>query len=377
MVNTRLTPGGVVLLLLGAAAAIGGWYTGYVELLAVAVLAGVVLAGAVAIPQVGSPLQLQRVAVPKLVTRGAIMPITLRLGAGRRLPAVRLVDQFAGTRVSLDVPPIRPQTDLDLDYEVRASRRGVHPVGPVLEERSDPFGLVVRSIEHAVYDEVTVHPVVHPVRIATRSEQERQQAQLLPRISDDPLGEFRTLREYQPGDDPRTVHWTSSARSGTLLVRDFQPLRRARRAVLLETLTSTYTDETFEEAVDVAASIGVDALEQSIVLTARTRDPANPGSARAVARRRDLLDLLARVQRTSVGATADVRQFRKHRESPDQLFLVMGTDSPLLSGLIADPALRGAMVVVRVGAPRRLQRRLPVPTIDVRTAREFANRAGR
>ena len=70
---------------------------------------------------------------------------------------------------------------------------------------------------------------------------------------------------------------------------------------------------------------------------------------------------------TSVGATAEVRQFRKHREPPDQLFLVMGTDSPLLSGLIADPALRGAMVVVRVGAPRRLQRRLPVPTIDVRT----------
>lgn len=374
--TTRLTTGGIVLVVLGLAAAAAGALTGYLELVALATVAGVALVAALVIPQVGSPVQLERTEVPKLMARGTTVGVVLRARAERRVPGVRVVDQFAGSRVGVDLPPLRPGRSLEIRYDVRAALRGVRTVGPILEERSDPFGLVVRSIVHPVYDEVVVHPVVHRIRIGSPSDRERQRANMLPRISDDPLAEFRALRDYQPGDDPRTVHWATSARLGSLVVKDFLQLRRARRTVVLETLDTTISADAFEEAVDIAASIAMDAIEQSIVCTVHTRDAAHRGHGRPITGRVELLTLLAAVERTSAAATADPSMFRRDAEVPDQLFLVMGATSPLLGVLAANPWLRRALVVVRVGPRRRVELpRLPFPTVDVRSAREFAGTA--
>ena len=35
-------------------------------------------------------------------------------------------------------------------------------------------------------------------------------------------GEYRSLRQYQPGDDPRDVHWRSSARRNVPVVREYE-----------------------------------------------------------------------------------------------------------------------------------------------------------
>ncbi len=45
---------------------------------------------------------------------------------------------------------------------------------------------------------------------------------------------FHALREYQPGDDRRYVHWRSSAKAGKLLVRQFLDTRRSHVAVLVD-----------------------------------------------------------------------------------------------------------------------------------------------
>jgi len=44
---------------------------------------------------------------------------------------------------------------------------------------------------------------------------------------------FHTLREYVPGDDRRFIHWKSTARNGTLQVREFLQTHRSQVGVVL------------------------------------------------------------------------------------------------------------------------------------------------
>ena len=52
---------------------------------------------------------------------------------------------------------------------------------------------------------------------------------------------FHALREYQPGDDRRYIHWRSSAKAGRLLVRQFLDTRRSHVTVLVDTDPRSYT----------------------------------------------------------------------------------------------------------------------------------------
>ena len=73
--------------------------------------------------------------------------------------------------------------------------------------------------------------------------------------------ELHTLREYEPGDDRRHVHWRTSVRVGALMVRQFIDTRRWHLAIVLSTARHEYrNDDEFELAVSVAASLGTRAL---------------------------------------------------------------------------------------------------------------------
>jgi uncharacterized protein (DUF58 family) len=74
---------------------------------------------------------------------------------------------------------------------------------------------------------------------------------------------FHALREYAPGDDRRYIHWKTSARTGTLMVRQFEETRRSHLAIALSTSMSDYIDpEEFELAVSSCGSLGIQALRE-------------------------------------------------------------------------------------------------------------------
>src|ERR1700689_1647638 len=66
---------------------------------------------------------------------------------------------------------------------------------------------------------------------------------------------FHRLREYVLGDDLRTVHWPSTARAGKLVVRHYVDTAQPYTVVLVDLNPAVYSPETFEEAMDVTASI--------------------------------------------------------------------------------------------------------------------------
>ena len=61
---------------------------------------------------------------------------------------------------------------------------------------------------------------------------------------------FHALRDYQPGDDRRYIHWRSSAKAGRFLVRQFLDTRRSHVAVVVDSEAANYTDpDEFELAI--------------------------------------------------------------------------------------------------------------------------------
>jgi uncharacterized protein (DUF58 family) len=105
---------------------------------------------------------------------------------------------------------------------------------------------------------VLVYPEVLPVREDALLPRERS-FEIESRLSVIRRGrdEFHGLREFRPGDNPKLIHWKTSAKTGTLLVREFEERRTNRACVVLETFHYGEGSERAEAE-----------LERGVVLTA-------------------------------------------------------------------------------------------------------------
>src|SRR5690606_8696428 len=103
---------------------------------------------------------------------------------------------------------------------------------------------------------------------------------------------FHTLLEYQPGDDLRHVHWKSTARTGTMMVRQYEETRRSHFVIGLSRSAGDYaTEADFELAISAAGSIGLRAIRDSQRVDVRVQGrelPATTGKR--------LLDSLAAIE---------------------------------------------------------------------------------
>ncbi len=349
----RLTRAGAAVAVGSAAGLIVGWLSGYRELFVLGLVGGCALLFAIAVPRLISPASFARVDQPRLVQRGSPAAFTISVSATRATPPLRVVDRVGDTEVPLDVPALSAGGVSTHRYRVRPQRRGAQRVGPLREERLDPFGLALTTVGLGSETELLVHPVVHSLRLPEPSNRQRIQRAARMQVSHDPLADFRSLHEYAPGDDRRLVHWPSTARTGTLMVRDHFDLRRASRMVVLDTLASTMPAPLFEEAVEIAASLVCDSLNFGIAVIARTRDRAASGTATEVTHRRQALELFTRVAQTSAADTLPVQQLRLAHAPADQIFVVAAANSPLLRAVSTGRSLASRVVLIRVGARQR------------------------
>ena len=93
---------------------------------------------------------------------------------------------------------------------------------------------------------------------------------------------FHALREYQPGDERRYIHWKSTAKTGTFMVRQFEETRRSHLVVALTLATGDYaSEEEFELAVSVAGSLGVRAIRDGRTVSVVVSDASPPSSPSA------------------------------------------------------------------------------------------------
>lgn len=120
---------------------------------------------------------------------------------------------------------------------------------------SAPFGLVEHTREVDLPAEALVLPRTYPLR-AGALERAAPPAEAVARrltFSPERRDVVRGLRDLRPGDDVRTVHWRSSARRGSLLVKEFERTAPKDALVLLHLPPDEAVD--LEPAVTVAASL--------------------------------------------------------------------------------------------------------------------------
>ncbi|HEY4409345.1 MAG TPA: DUF58 domain-containing protein [Acidimicrobiia bacterium] len=172
-------------------------------------------------------------------------------------PVLAATDAFDGGRrvARFLVPPLTPGETADAAYRLPTTRRGIYTIGPLTLSVHDAFGVVQTSLTLAGEDRFVVYPRVEEVLPlpGAASREARMGSMQASRV---PVGlDFFGLREYEVGDDLRRVHWRSTARTGELMLRQDEMPWESRSTILLDTRPSTHHGESFERAVEIAASL--------------------------------------------------------------------------------------------------------------------------
>jgi uncharacterized protein (DUF58 family) len=118
-------------------------------------------------------------------------------------------------------------------------------------------------------------------------------------------GDFFGLRDFRPGDDPRDIHWRTSARRGVPFVRENEDDEGSEASVVLDNAPGA-APEAFEAAVSEAASYALALLARgyrvSLVLRGATL-AADTGPAQATR----ILRTLALVEPAAADAALETR----------------------------------------------------------------------
>ncbi|MFC4614322.1 DUF58 domain-containing protein [Cellulomonas algicola] len=243
--------------------------------------------------------------------------------AGRRRSLPARIELPVGSSVAeLGVPGLAPGASHDELFAVPTSRRAVVVVGPVRSVRGDPFGLVRRSIRWTSPVELFVHPLTVGLSGSGSGVLRDLEGQSTRDLSDSDLS-FHALRDYVAGDDRRYIHWRTTARRGSLMVKQFEDTRRTQTVIALATDPRDYADDDeFELAVSVVASLAVHTIREQRDIAVL----AGPGALR-VQTPPLLLDDCARLTQADGGAGAALLGRRVARETPDVSVAILVTGS--------------------------------------------------
>jgi uncharacterized protein (DUF58 family) len=188
-------------------------------------------------------------------------------------------------------------------YKHTLPKRGRHRFTGFRLSTRFPFGLIRKSRDVVAPAEVLVYPALVPVPetvikagladIGRRHKSTRSRS-----------GEFHGLREFRTSDDPRDIHWRTTARHGRPFVRESEEETGRTVLVVLDEHPADgegdASPRAFEAAVSLAASVAVALLKKGLhvgLKTPRSFIPPGAGPMQAP----EVLRCLALVQPTTSG----------------------------------------------------------------------------
>ena len=349
------------LVLAGGAVALAiAWAFGWIEFafLGFTLLAALLVAVAFVFGRmhyrVGIELQPARVvagerALGRLVVENA--------GSGPSTPS-RLELPVGAGLAEFVIPTLAPGAEHEELFAVPTNRRAVIIAGPAVSVRGDQLGLLRRTVRWTDPVELFVHPTTARLRPSAAGLVRDLEGEITKTITNNDIS-FHALRAYEPGDALRNVHWRTSARTGQLMVRQYEESRRSQLILVQSTEREHYASEDeFELAVSVLASIGVQVIRDSTKLAVLTE-----ARALRTATPTTLLDDTSRIEpvrRAFPTVREFVRDATKRLPPPSVVITVTGSALPIADVRSLETLFSAdtQLIAFRVelGVPARIQR---------------------
>jgi uncharacterized protein (DUF58 family) len=301
--RTGITPVGQVVLALAVLAQVVGRAMGSAAVVLLSYGAVLFFGVAWSLGRRRLGLTAERSDFPTRLREGQGVEIALTLSATRRVTTIVVEERLPaalGPAVRVPVAVLASGDSAEHRYRLKAGRRGVHDVGPLFAEWSDPFGLTRHRLELMPAESLIVHPTTEAVadRVISR---EWEDPPVRPPVSKPwPTGfEFYGMRDYVSGDDPRRIVWRVAARSDEprYVVREAEQGITDRIHVFLDTDREWHSpgdpSETFELAVRAAASLGSKHLHDGFSVSLDVNSKRLAASLRGRMANIPMLDALA------------------------------------------------------------------------------------
>lgn len=159
-------------------------------------------------------------------------PVTVHVivWSERRLkrPLVSVIDHLPRRLVDRDQMvslPVAPSFDqpIQTKYTFQPRRRGIYQWQRLTVEGTDALGLVtLKKVYTTEVAELIVYPAPIPIHTTITPSAGWGQSELETGRSTGSGLDTRSIRNYVQGDPMRTIHWKSSAKRGTLMVKEFE-----------------------------------------------------------------------------------------------------------------------------------------------------------
>jgi uncharacterized protein (DUF58 family) len=193
-----------------------------------------------------------------------LMGIALTNGK-RRIPSfsVEVEDLMDGRPIEkrcyfLKLPAGRTQ---ETAYRHVLPRRGRQRLSGLRLSTKFPFGLIQKSRDVSDPAELVIYPALVPVpeNLLRGLPAEHGRGRMRWRSRG---GDFFGLRDFRHGDDPRDIHWRTSARRGMPFVRENEDDEGLTATILFDNSSDGGSPDIFEAAVSVAASVSAELLRR-------------------------------------------------------------------------------------------------------------------
>lgn len=200
-----------------------------------------------------------------LVHANRFAPFTVTLTVRNRTPlpihfltVADRVGSFAARRPAQFVVGLGPWEERSFSYELEGRERGEYRLGPVDVSGTDAFGFFPWRAELPCHQRVIVYPNIFALDLRHRRGLPSGSLKVLNKLYED-VTRYRSLREYQPGDEPKRINWKASARMGALYSMEYVPSIYFPVLVLLNLTADDYPlaqrAHLIERAVETAASL--------------------------------------------------------------------------------------------------------------------------